>query len=225
VSDCRRRWSLRRRVSRLCWPVSAAALTGALAAGTFVLPASAARTTLGPDPSPARSLAGGGLEPDAFAPAGTAAGRIVAGVQPPTRQTHPTTPRIQPLRLRPTETVTQTAVVSPPPVQSSPPSHASVTPRKHMASLRARTRKPRSITDRSSRPSVRPPGQFLLALGKGLGFPSLGGAVTRAGASVEAPVRRREPTVFAALAFLVLGAASASFLSLAYRLHRERIEV
>jgi len=172
-------------------------------------------------------LASGGLKPDAFAAGPLGAARIIAPT--PTTPTRPATrtpaPRVLPLQLRPAVSVTRPAVASPPPVHSSPSPRASVAAPKHAVSARAQARKHPRVAVQSRPAPARLPAPFLSALVARLGLPSLGTAVRGAAATVEAPGRDRGPTFFAALAFLALTAASGSFVSLAYRLHRARIEV
>jgi len=189
----------------------AALLTGGLAAASLA-PFAAGARTLEPDPSPAHWIAGG-LKPDGFAPAATASDRIVATAPAFTPQ--PSHPAATPVQLdRPGATEAQPRqVVAAAPVSARRPV---VRPAKHVPAPAHPARKRHAVTRRPSPPAV----PFLAAIVNGIPLPS---PIAVVAATIPVPARDRGPILPAGLAFLVLAAASGSFVSLAYRLHRERI--
>jgi hypothetical protein len=225
VSHSRRRSSLRRdegRFSSARARVCAVSLTALLAVAVYG-PAAAAERSLQPDTSPGAAAAETGLQPDSFA-SSSARGAQIAPTAPALSVK---TPPVHPLHVQtiPVEPKLQVAE-TPPAVHVSPAPHVSVAapatrgvdkaaPRRHHVA---------PVAHRPARPHVAPP-VALLALRGTFVFAALRGSVANAGPTLEAAVGNRGLALPAALAFLVLAAASGSFLSLAYRLRREQVEV
>lgn len=219
----RRRSSLRRdegRLSSARGRVCAVTLTALLAAASYG-PAAAAERSLQPDTSPT-AAAETGLQPDAFAPSPAPAPRIgptapaLAVKTPPVHPVHVETVPVKP-KLRVPE--------PPPAVHVSPSPRESVAPSTtRLVTKAAPSRRHVKRTVHRARPLVDPPVP-LLALRGSFVFAALRASVGSASPTLEAAVGNRGLALPAALAFLVLAAASGGFLSLAYRLRREQVEV
>ncbi|HZQ03010.1 MAG TPA: hypothetical protein VFA88_03230 [Gaiellaceae bacterium] len=217
MGDRRWRQSLRRRGHG---GALGAALTAALVVGSLTSAAFGART-LEPDPSPPRSLAPGGLQPDAFSAAGVGAAHVVAGA--PALAPRPAHARAVRVELPPPRSSGTVPIAPPTSPPSAPARRVAVAPaRQHTAGARRPQHRP-----------ARPPEPRLLALGTGRASASPGAALAPAVpvaavarvATLAAPASEYGQLLPAALALLVLVLASGGLVGLAYRLHRERIEV